>query len=172
MWCAPLWWRTLIWERVTFTTVFEAITRSMVLTVHCAGCGGPYRGLPWDLPPCRCGCREWRCVGKRLKTAGASRCGCLVEYPVWACVARWLHGLECDRGQLADLQGVDVGHAAREEQNVSGVGCLHVVPYGVFIMGPCRTDCSGVYGGEPTPVCRPCLGDGACRRLDGDRGVY
>ena len=30
VWCAPLWCRTRIWGRVTYTTVMEAPTRSMV----------------------------------------------------------------------------------------------------------------------------------------------
>ena len=33
VWCAPLWRRTRICERVTYTTVMEATTRSMVLMV-------------------------------------------------------------------------------------------------------------------------------------------
>ena len=33
VWCAPLWCRTRIWGRVTYTTVMEAPTRSMVWMV-------------------------------------------------------------------------------------------------------------------------------------------
>ena len=33
LWCAPLWWRTLFWGRVTYTTVIEAPTTSMVSMV-------------------------------------------------------------------------------------------------------------------------------------------
>ena len=71
----------------------------------------------------------------------------LVEYPAWACVAGPLCGLEADCGDLADLRRVVVGHAVKEEGGVSGVGCFHLVPYGVPIVGPCRPDGAGGYGG-------------------------
>ena len=60
-----------------------------------------------------------------------------------------------------------VGHAVKEEGGVSGVGRFHLVPYGVPIVGPCRSDGAGGYGGGPAPVCCPCLGHGACGRRDG-----
>ena len=87
---------------------------------------------------------------------------CLVEYAAWACEAGLLRSLESDPGTFRDLRGVVVGHAVEEERRVSGVGCLHLVPYGVSIMGPCCTDGAGEYGGGPAPVCCPCLGDSAC----------
>ena len=96
---------------------------------------------------------------------------CLVEYPAWACVAGPLCGLEADCGDLADLQRVVVGHAVKEEGGVSGVGCFHLVPYCVPIVGPCRPDGAGGYGGEPAPMCCSCLGDGAYGRLEGACGV-
>ena len=61
----------------------------------------------------------------------------LVEYPVWACVAGPLCGLEADCGDFADLRRVVVGHAVKEEGGVSGVGGFHLVPYCVPIVGPC-----------------------------------
>ena len=64
-----------------------------------------------------------------------------------------------------------VGHVVKEEGGVSGVGHFHLVPYGVPIVGPCRSDGAGGYGGGPAPVCCPCLGDGACGRLEGGGGV-
>ena len=54
---------------------------------------------------------------------------------------------------------------------MSGVGRFHLVPYGVPIVGPCRSDGAGGYGGAPAPVCCPCLGHGACGRLEGGGGV-
>ena len=95
----------------------------------------------------------------------------LVEYPAWACVAGPLCGLEADCGDLADLRRVVVGHAVKEEGSVSGVGRFHLVPYGVPIVGPCRPDGAGGYGGGPAPVCCPCFGYGACGRLEGGGGV-
>ena len=95
----------------------------------------------------------------------------LVEYPAWACVAGPLCGLEADCGDLADLRRVVVGHAAKEEGGVSAVGRFHLVPYGVPIVGPCRPDGAGGYGGGPAPVCCPCLAHGACGRLEGGGGV-
>ena len=57
VWCAPLWCRTRICERVTYNMVMEASTRSMVLMVPLgvmvevpAG-----RGPPQALPPGTCG---------------------------------------------------------------------------------------------------------------------
>ena len=50
---------------------------------------------------------------------------------------------------------------------MSGVGRFHLVPYGVTIVGPCRSDGAGGYGGGPAPVCSPCLGHGTCGRLEG-----
>ena len=64
-----------------------------------------------------------------------------------------------------------VGHAVEEEGGVSGVGCFHLVPYGVPIVGQCRSDGAGGYGGGPAPVCCPCLGHGTCGRLEGGGGV-
>ena len=104
----------------------------------------------------------------RVHAGGHAR---LVEYPAWACVAGLLCGLEADCGDLADLRGVVVGHAVKEEGGVSGVGHFHLVPYGVPIVGPCRPDGAGGYGGGPAPVCCPCLGYGACGRLKGGGGV-
>ena len=95
----------------------------------------------------------------------------LVEYPAWACVAGPLCGLEADCGDLADFQRVVVGHAVKEEGGVSGVGRFHLVPYGVPIVGPCSPDGAGGYGGGPAPGCCPCLGYGACGRLEGGGGV-
>ena len=62
-----------------------------------------------------------------------------------------------------------VGHAVKEEGVVSGVGHFHLVPYGVPIVGPCRPDGAGGYGGWPAPVCCPCLGYG--RAFAGWRAV-
>ena len=98
---------------------------------------------------------------------GAGGHACLVEYPAWALVAGSLRSLESDGSNFADLRGVVLRHAAEEERTVSGVGCLHLVPYGVTIMGPCPTDGSSGYGGRSVPVCRPCLGDAACGWLEG-----
>ena len=64
-----------------------------------------------------------------------------------------------------------VGHAGKEDGGVSGVGRFHLVPYGVSIVGPCRSDGAGGYGGGPAPVCCPGLGHGACGRLEGGGGV-
>ena len=91
----------------------------------------------------------------------------LLEYPVWACVAGVLCGLEADCGDFADLRRVGVGHAVKEEGGVSGVGRFHLVPYCVPIVGPCRPDGASGYGGGPAPVCCPCLGDGASGGLEG-----
>ena len=104
----------------------------------------------------------------RVRVGGYAR---LVEYPAWACVAGPLCGLEADCGELADLWRVVVGHAVKEEGVVSGVGHFQLVPYGVPIVGPCRPDGAGGYGGGPAPVCCPCLGHGACGRLEGGSGV-
>ena len=65
---------------------------------------------------------------------------------MWACVAGSLRGPEADRGGFADFQGVVVGHAVKEERGVPGVGCFHLVPYGVPIMGPCPV---GMEVGQP-----------------------
>ena len=54
---------------------------------------------------------------------------------------------------------------------MSSVGRLHLVPYCVPIVGPRRPDGASGYGGGPAPVCCPCLGDGACGRLDGGGGL-
>ena len=96
---------------------------------------------------------------------------CVVEYPAWACVAGPLCGYETDCGDLADVWRVLAGHAVREEGGVSGVGRLQLVSFGVPIVGPCRPDGSGGYGGGPAPVCCPCLGYGACGWLEGGGGV-
>ena len=48
-----------------------------------------------------------------------------------------------------------------------GVGRLHLVTYGVSILGPRSTHGSRGYRGAPAPLCRPCLGDGACGQLEG-----
>ena len=45
---------------------------------------------------------------------------------------------------------------------MSAVGRFHLIPYGVPIVGPCRTDGASGYGGGPAPGCCPCLGDGVC----------
>ena len=95
---------------------------------------------------------------------------CLVEYLAWACVAGPLCDFEADCGYLADLRRVVVGHAVKEEGGVSGVGRFYLVPYGVPIVGPCRPDGAGGYGGGQAPVCCPCVGDGACGRLEGGGG--
>ena len=50
---------------------------------------------------------------------------------------------------------------------MSGVGRFHLVPYGVPIVGPCHSDGAPGYGGGPATVCCPCLGHGACGRLEG-----
>ena len=100
----------------------------------------------------------------RVHVGGHAR---LVEYPAWARVAGPLCGLEADRGDLADLRRVVVGHAVKGEGSVSGLGRFYLVPYGVPIVGPSRPDGVGGYGGGPAPVCCSCLGDSACRRLEG-----
>ena len=74
-------------------------------------------------------------------------------------------------GEFADLQGVVVGHAVGEEECVPGVGCLHLVPYGVPVMGPRRTDGPSGYGGGPAPVCCPCPDDSAHGWREGCGGV-
>ena len=95
----------------------------------------------------------------------------LVEYPVQACVAGPLCGLEADFGNFTDFRRMVVAHAVKEEGGVSGVGRFHLVSYGVSIVGPCLLDGASGYGGWPAPVCCPCLGDGACGRLEGGGGV-
>ena len=61
-----------------------------------------------------------------------------VGMPVWWSIQRGhvffgpLCGLEADRGDLADLWRVVVGHAMKEEGVVSGVGSFYLVPYGVI----------------------------------------
>ena len=95
----------------------------------------------------------------------------MVEYSACARAAGSFRGLESDRGDFADLRGVVVGHALEKECCVSGGGCLHLVPYGVTIMGTWHTDGSVGYGGGLAPVYCPCLGDGACGRLEGGDGV-
>ena len=95
----------------------------------------------------------------RVHVGGHAR---LVEYPAWACIAGPLCGLEADRGRFADFRRVLVGHAVKEEGGVSGVGRLHLVPYGVPLVGPCLPDGASGYGGGPAPVCCRCLGDSAC----------
>ena len=52
-----------------------------------------------------------------------------------------------------------------------GAGTFHLVPYGVPIMEPCRTDASTGYGGGPALLCCPCVLDGACGWLEGGGGV-
>ena len=64
-----------------------------------------------------------------------------------------------------------MGHAVKEDGGVPGVGCFHLVFYGVPIVGPCRPDGASGYGGGPAPVCCPCLGDGARGWLEGGGGV-
>ena len=64
-----------------------------------------------------------------------------------------------------------VGHAVEKVRGVPGVGCPHLVPYGVPVTGPRRTDGLTGYGGWPAPVCCPCLGDGARGWLEGGGGV-
>ena len=54
---------------------------------------------------------------------------------------------------------------------MSGVGRFYLVPNGVPIVGPCRSDGAGGYGGGPAPVCCPCLGHRACGQLEGGGGV-
>ena len=54
---------------------------------------------------------------------------------------------------------------------MSDVGRFQLVPYGVPIVGPCRSDGAAGYGRGLAPVCCPCLGHGACGRLEGGRGV-
>ena len=95
----------------------------------------------------------------------------MVEYSACARAAASFCGLESDRGNFADLRGVVVGHAVEEECGVFGVGCLHLVPYGVTIMRPWHTDGSVGYGGGLAPPYCPSLGDGACGRLEGGDGV-
>ena len=104
----------------------------------------------------------------RVHVGGHAR---LVEYPAWACVAGPLCGLEADCGNFANLRRVVVGHAVKEEGGVSRVGRFHLVPYCVPIVGPRCPDGASGYGGGPAPVCCPCLGDGACCRLEGGGGV-
>ena len=73
-----------------------------------------------------------------------------MQYLAWACVAGSSPGLEADRGNFADFRGVVVVHAVREEGGVPGVGCFDLVPYGLPINGPCRTDGpSGEEVGQP-----------------------
>ena len=60
-----------------------------------------------------------------------------------------------------------MGHAVKGEGGAPGVGCFHLVPYGVPVMGPCRTEGLCGYGCGPAPVCGPCLADGACACLEG-----
>ena len=104
----------------------------------------------------------------RVHVGGYAR---LMEYPAWACVGGPLCGLEADCGDLADPRRLVVGHAVREEGGVSAVGRFHLVLYGVPIVGPCRPNGAGGYGGGPAPVCCPCLGHGACGRFEGGGGV-
>ena len=78
----------------------------------------------------------------RVHVGGHAR---LLEYPAWACVAGPLCGLEADCGDFADLWRVVVGHAVKEVGDVSGVGCLHPVPYCVPIVGPRRPDGASGY---------------------------
>ena len=54
---------------------------------------------------------------------------------------------------------------------MSGIGRFHLVPYGVRILGPCRTDGASWYGGGPAPVCCRYLGEGACGWMEGGGGV-
>ena len=54
---------------------------------------------------------------------------------------------------------------------MSGVGRFQLVPYGVPIVRPCRSDGAGRYGDGPAPVCCSCFGHGACGRLEGGGGV-
>ena len=100
----------------------------------------------------------------RVHVGGHAR---LVEYPAWACVAGPLCGLKADCGDLANLRRVVLGHAVKGEGGVSGVGRFYLVPYGVPIVGPCRPDGAGGYGGWSAPSLCQCLGDGACGRLEG-----
>ena len=106
-----------------------------------------------------------------LHSAPVGGHACLVQYPAWACVAGALRGLGSDHGDFADLRGVVVRHVVEQERGVFGVGCLHLVPYGVTIMEPCRTDGSGAYGAGPAPVFPPCVGHGTCGRLGGGGGL-
>ena len=94
-----------------------------------------------------------------------------MEYPASACVAGPFCVLEADRGDLVNFRRVVAGHVVREERGVPGVGSFHFFLYGVSIMGPCRTEGLCGYGGEPAPVCCPCLGDGACGCLEDGGGV-
>ena len=65
-----------------------------------------------------------------------------------------------------------MGHVVEEECGVPGGGCLHLVPYGVPVMGPRRTDGPSGYGGGPAPVCCPCLADSVRGWLEGGGGVH
>ena len=104
--------------------------------------------------------------------AGFNGHACLVEYLAWACVVGSLCGLECDCGDFADLQGVVMGHAVQKERIVFSVCCFHLVPYGVSVVGPPCADGSGRYGGGPSHVRRPCLGDCTCGWLEGGFGMF
>ena len=63
VWCAPLWCRTRIWGRVTYTTVMEAPTRSMVWMVPLGWwwrspqrtASGPFSGHVWLVSMALCG---------------------------------------------------------------------------------------------------------------------
>ena len=64
-----------------------------------------------------------------------------------------------------------MGHAVREECGVPGVGRLYLVPHGISILAPCRTDGLSGYGGGQPPVCCSFLDDGARGGLEGGGGV-
>ena len=180
MWGAPLCRRTLFWERVPYTTVIEAPTRSMVSTMPLGwwqrGSHMTARGpSSWQarlvrMAWCEEGSKSCRWFQMRLLVL------VLVGMPVWWSIQR-RHVLRarCAAWSLivATLPTSGqwfAGHAMEKERGVSRVGCLHLVPYGVTITGPCCTDGSGGYGGGPAPVCRPCLGDGVCGCLEGGGG--
>ena len=105
--------------------------------------------------------------------AGAGVCAhaCLVEFSLWSCVVSSLCRLDSDCGDLADLRRVVIGNVVQEERSVSGVRCFHLVLYGDSVVGPRCADGSGGYGGGPSPVRRPCLGDCVCGWLEGGVGM-
>ena len=84
------------------------------------------------------------------EAAGGSTGACSCP---WACPSGGVPSFEAVCGDLADLRRVVVGHPVKEEGGVSGVGRFHLVSYGIPIVGPCRSDGAGGYGGGPAPVC-------------------
>ena len=90
MWCDPLWWRTLIWARVMYTTVIEALTTCMVSTVRF--------GRWWRSPQRTArGLSSWQVWLVRMAWCGEGSKSCrwfqmqvlvLVGMPVWWSIQR------------------------------------------------------------------------------------